>query len=71
MELDLAQKEKIKRLAGKYQLKLMVLFGSQAKRKRVHKESDFDVAYLSKKDLSGKKIIDLNCDLMGFSKQIE
>lgn len=66
MELDLAQKEKIKRLAGKYQLKLMVLFGSQTKRKRVHKESDFDVAYLSKKDLSGKKIIDLNCDLMEF-----
>ena len=64
MELNLAQKEKIKELAEKYQLKLMILFGSQVKRKGVHKGSDFDVAYLSKKGLSGREIIDLNCDLM-------
>lgn len=62
MKLSSSQKEKINQCAKKYQLKLMILFGSQVKRSQ--KESDFDIAYLSKKDLSGKEIIDLNCDLI-------
>lgn len=55
-------KPQIKELAEKYGLKLVMLFGSQAKGK-THKESDFDVAYLSDKELSfrdeGRIIIDL------------
>ena len=49
----------------KYELKLLLLFGSRAKdEKYIRKDSDFDVAYLSKKELTGKEIIDFNCDLM-------
>jgi len=64
MELNLSQKRQIKRIAEKYQLRMMLLFGSQVKRTHLHQESDFDIAYLSKKDLSGKEIIGLNCDLI-------
>jgi predicted nucleotidyltransferase len=42
---------KIMPLAEKYNLKLVVLFGSRASG-RVHEESDYDVAYLSEKELS-------------------
>lgn len=55
-------KPQIKKLAEKYGLDLLVLFGSQAIGK-IHKESDFDIAYLSGKKLSfedeGRIIIDL------------
>jgi len=51
MEINQKQKEKIQEIAKKYQLKLVLLFGSQVSGK-TNKESDFDVAYLSKKDLS-------------------
>lgn len=58
-------KKKINKIAKKYALDLVLLFGSQTKnKKRLHRESDFDVAYLSKRDLPGKEIIDLNCDLI-------
>ncbi len=63
MELNRSQKRQLKECVEKYKIELMVLFGSQAKG-RPYQESDFDVAYLSKKDLSGKEIIALNCDLM-------
>ncbi|MDP3014055.1 MAG: nucleotidyltransferase domain-containing protein [Candidatus Subteraquimicrobiales bacterium] len=50
--MDLVElKSKIMPLAEKYNLKLVVLFGSRVSG-RVHKESDFDVAYLSWKELS-------------------
>jgi len=66
MELNFSQKRKLNELAEKYQLKMMLLFGSQVRKQpeQLHQESDFDIAYLSKKDLSGKEIIDLDCDLM-------
>jgi uncharacterized protein len=51
MEINQKQKEKIQEIAKKYQLKLVLLFGSQVSGK-TNKESDFDVAYLSKKNLS-------------------
>lgn len=55
-------KPQIKQLAEKYSLNLVILFGSQVKGK-THKESDYDVAYLSDKKLSfedeGKIIIEL------------
>lgn len=44
-------KSKIIPLAEKYNLKLVVLFGSRVSG-RVHNESDYDVAYLSKEELS-------------------
>lgn len=55
-------KPQIKELAEKYGLNLVMLFGSQVTGK-THKESDFDVAYLSDEKLSFKDeggiIIDL------------
>ena len=55
-------KPQIKKLAEKYGLDLVMLFGSQVAGK-THKESDFDIAYLSDKKLSfedeGRIIIDL------------
>lgn len=55
-------KPQIKKLAEKYELSLVMLFGSQVTGK-THRESDFDIAYLSDKKLSfkdeGRIIIDL------------
>lgn len=59
MELTKERKEKIRKIAEKYQLKLVLLFGSQATGK-THKESDFDVAYLPEKNLSYDDEIDIN-----------
>lgn len=58
-----AEKEKeIKETASKFGLRLLILFGSRAKGK-LHKESDYDVAYLSNRGLSfedeGRLIIEL------------
>ena len=55
-------KPQVKNLAEKHGLSLVMLFGSQVTGK-THKESDFDIAYLSDKKLSfedeGRIIIDL------------
>lgn len=55
-------KPQINKLADKYGLDLVMLFGSQVTGK-THKESDYDVAYLSDKKLSfedeGRIIIEL------------
>lgn len=55
-------KSQINKLADKYGLDLVMLFGSQVTGK-THKESDYDVAYLSDKKLSfedeGRIIIEL------------
>ena|SRR3989344_1962909 len=51
MQINSKQKSKIKEIAEKYHLKLVLLFGSRATGK-THKESDFDVAYLPEKNLS-------------------
>lgn len=45
------QQELISKIAAKYDLRLLLLFGSQVDGKNLHKESDFDVAYLSKRKL--------------------
>lgn len=57
-------KEKIKTLAEKYGLSLVVLFGSQVSG-QTHSESDFDVAYASDKKLSFDEEVLLNTDLTG------
>ncbi|OGI94397.1 hypothetical protein A3A03_03835 [Candidatus Nomurabacteria bacterium RIFCSPLOWO2_01_FULL_40_18] len=48
---DQTQKKALIELANKYELKLVILFGSQVSG-RIHQESDFDVAYFSEKELS-------------------
>lgn len=50
MQLSKEQKYRIKKIAQKYNLELILLFGSRATG-RIRKESDFDVAYLSGKNL--------------------
>lgn len=56
-------KLKMTPLAEKYKLKLVVLFGSRVSG-RVHEESDYDVAYLSEKELSLEEETDFMYDLM-------
>lgn len=55
-------KQKIKKIAEKYDLSLIILFGSVAKG-FAHEESDVDVAILEKKSLSLHKELDLRADL--------
>lgn len=58
-------KKKIQEIAEKYDLKMLLLFGSQLKSKKLlHPESDVDIAYASKKKLTGDETVDLNCDLI-------
>jgi predicted nucleotidyltransferase len=56
------QKEQINKIAKKYDLKLLLLFGSQVNGK-AKSNSDFDVAYLSRDSLISEKWLDLNSDL--------
>ena len=51
MEISEKQKQKIEEVAKKYHLRLVLLFGSRVDGK-IHKESDYDVAYLPSKNLS-------------------
>ena len=51
MEIDITKKELMQEIAQKYDLRLVLLFGSQVDGKQLHRESDFDVAYLSKRKL--------------------
>ena len=59
MEISEKQKMRIEEVAKKYQLKLVLLFGSRVDGK-IHKESDYDVAYLPSKNLSYDEKIDIN-----------
>jgi predicted nucleotidyltransferase len=59
MEITEKQTQKIDELAKKYHLKLVLLFGSRVDGK-IHKESDYDVAYLPEKNLSFDEEIDIN-----------
>jgi len=59
MRLTTKQTQKINEVAKKYRLKLILLFGSRVDGK-IHKESDFDVAYLPSKKLSYNDEIDIN-----------
>lgn len=67
--LNETQKEKISDIAKKYDLDLILLFGSQTKNKKfLHKESDFDIAYLSKRNLGIMDEAKMICDLMQIFK---
>ena len=63
MEIKKKQKNKIKEIAQEFNLKLVLLFGSQVTGK-TNFSSDFDIAYLPKQNLNGKTKIDLNCRFM-------
>lgn len=56
------QIEKIKNIAKSYNLKLILLFGSRVSQ-LLHKESDFDVAYLPKKKIDFQSEYHLNYEL--------
>jgi len=56
------KKDLINKIVQKYSLELLLLFGSQVSGK-TSKESDFDVAYLSKEDLDLEKEAELIVDL--------
>ncbi|MBU1046130.1 nucleotidyltransferase domain-containing protein [Patescibacteria group bacterium] len=58
------EQKQLNKIAKKYDLELILLFGSQVDKKFLHRESDFDIAYLPKRELEGKELIDLNCSLM-------
>ncbi len=67
MKENKKDKEKLRKIAQKYRLRLLLLFGSRAskaKKKFLHKESDFDVAYLAERDLDLMEEAKLICDLM-------
>ncbi len=51
MEIDVKKEKLMQEIAQKYDLRLVLLFGSQVDGKQLHQESDFDVAYLSKRKL--------------------
>lgn len=56
--------KKLREIAEKYNLKLILLFGSRVGNKKfLREESDFDVAYLPQKDLDLTKEAKLICDL--------
>lgn len=78
MNLSETQKYHITKIAQKYNLELILLFGSRVE-KKIHKESDYDVAYLSKSQLDlmeeAQLIVDLapifqseNIDLVNLKK---
>ncbi|MFH1837940.1 MAG: nucleotidyltransferase domain-containing protein [Candidatus Kuenenbacteria bacterium] len=53
------QKDKIKKLAQKYHLNLILFFGSQVS-KKTHFNSDTDIAFLSSKELDYKDEYDIS-----------
>ena len=64
MELSEKQKQKITEVTKKYQLRLIVLFGSRVDGK-IHKESDYNIAYLPSKKLSFDQENYLNYNFTG------
>lgn len=59
MEINEKQQKNIEKIAEKYGLKLILLFGSQASGD-THSESDFDIAYVSERKLSFEEECQLN-----------
>ena len=65
-----AIKTRIETLAEKYDLSLLLLFGSQATGK-THKESDVDVAYLSSEKIAFEEEVNIDTDLIEIFKNNE
>ncbi len=68
MEIDEKVKERVAKLAEKYGLRLVLLFGSQAGGD-IHKESDIDVAYLADKFLDFNQECYLNFEFTTIFRQ--
>jgi len=62
MNLSKEQKNKIKKIAEKYGMKLIVAFGSAVSGK-IHSDSDIDIAVLPKKDINTRNFFSLISDL--------
>lgn len=62
-----SKKELLEKIAQKYSIELILLFGSRISGE-IHKESDFDIAYLSKRNLDLMEEAKLICDLMPIFK---
>lgn len=63
MEITSKQQKRIEEIAKKYDLKMILLFGSQVSG-RTHKESDVDIAVLPEKNLTFEQEVFLNTDLI-------
>ena len=63
MRLIDKQTEKIKNIAQSYNLKLVLLFGSQVSQLFLNQESDFDIAYLPEKKIDFQGEYHLNYEL--------
>ncbi len=62
MKLTQVQKQKIQVIGRKYDLQLILLYGSYAK-DTPHKGSDFDIALLGKKPIEFKKLLNISSAL--------
>jgi len=62
MDLSEKQKDHLAKIAQKYSLELILLFGSRIE-KKLHQESDYDVAYLSSRHLDLMEEAQLIVDL--------
>jgi len=63
IEIDEKKKILLAKLAEDYDLELLILFGSQVTGK-THKESDFDIGYVSKKDITVEDHVKMHPILM-------
>lgn len=63
MEFLEKNKEVVEKIAQKYEIELFLLFGSRAIKNKAHAKSDFDVAYLSKNNLTLLQEASLSFDL--------
>lgn len=63
MEITKKQKERLQKIGGKYNLKLILLHGSYAKN-QTHKGSDLDIAVLGKKPIDFHALLELHGDLV-------
>ena len=70
MVLTLIEKQRIKEIAEKYNVKLMLLFGSQISGK-MDEESDVDIAILPEKTLSFSEETKLATDLANISGNLD
>lgn len=62
MKITELQKKKIAEIAKKYELKLVLLFGSQA-RGKTHRESDADIGFLSDKNMGLRQIANIQFEM--------
>ena len=64
---SLLERNRIQKIAQKYKLELLLLFGSRVSKKN-YKESDFDIAYLSERELNLEEEAKLIVELAPFFK---